>query len=75
MKQNFELRPLKGVKRKGQIKFDRQKMRFRHFVIQQFCLFQAKDKIVGRQDVENEFCLIEFDFFLASIAPKGFAIR
>ena len=40
MKQNFKLRPLKGVKRKEQIEFDQTKMRFRNFVIQRFCLFR-----------------------------------
>ena len=37
----------KGRQTQGKNRIPRKKMSFRNFVIQQFCLFREKDKIVG----------------------------
>ena len=71
----FQTATPEGRQTQGKNRIRPNKMRFRHFVIQQFCLFQAKDKIVGWQNVENAFFWSNSTFFLASIAPKGLAIR
>ena len=44
----FQTATPKGRQTQGKNRIRRKKMRFRNSVIQQFCLFQAKDKIVGR---------------------------
>ena len=62
MKQNFELRPLKGVKRKEKIEFDQKKSVFDILSFNDFVFFANSRK---RQNVENASFLIEFDFFLA----------
>ena len=43
----FQTATPKGRQTQGKNRIRQKKMRFRHFVIQRFCLFQAKDKFVG----------------------------
>ena len=55
----------KGRQTQGKIRIRSKKMRFRNFVIQQFCLFREKDQVVEWQNCGNSFFFVEFDFFLA----------
>ena len=50
-------------------------MPFRHFVIQRFCFFSWKSKIVEWRNVEKIFVFVEFDLFLAFNTPLGVSIR